>query len=45
VRSKLTQSDQNHLRNALRDMQAFLLKNTHLDPGGQCKERIGKLLQ
>ena len=41
----LSGTSRDDLRNALGDMQNFLLANPHLDPEGQCKSRIGELMK
>jgi hypothetical protein len=35
--------DRVYLREAMDHMQSFLRKNGHIDPGGECKWRLGKL--
>jgi TIR domain len=36
--------DRDYLRNAMVDTDAFLKQHQHIDPGGECKRRLGELL-
>lgn len=44
-RAQLTYSDRDYLRNALLDMQSFLRDHPHIDPGGECKWKVGNLIE
>jgi hypothetical protein len=43
-RVQLTYSDRDYLLSALHDMQSFLREHPHIDPGGECKWKIGNMI-
>ena len=44
VTSGIPHYERDFARNALNDMLAFLLANSHIDPGGECKHRLQEVL-
>jgi len=44
LRAQLTYSDRDYVRKTLVDMQSFLRDNPHIDPGGECKWKIGDIM-